>query len=77
MADPFVSDPKDVELEATISRTVRNIGEHIHVSSRGGHVTLSGTVDDFSTKRDIVAAARNVSGVHEVTNNIRVAPVIG
>lgn len=68
-----ISDPKDVELEATISRVVRNMGEHIHVSSKGGHVTLSGTVDDFSAKRDIVSAAKNVSGVHEVTANIRVA----
>lgn len=78
MANQFnnnISNPKDVELEATITRAIRSMGEHIHVSVSGGHVTLSGTADDYSTKRDIVGFIRNVSGVHEVTNNIRVAPI--
>ena len=74
MANPYISDPKDVELEATISRAVRGMGSHIHVSVKAGHVFLSGTADDFSTKRDIVSQVRGVQGVHELTNNIRVAP---
>jgi osmotically-inducible protein OsmY len=73
MADPFVSDPKDVELEESISRSVRGMGSHMHVSVRGGHVTVSGTADDYETKREILSAVRSVPGVHEVTNNIRVA----
>jgi len=75
MANPFVSDPKDVELEEAISRSVRDMGFHIHVSVRGGHVTVTGTTDDFSSKRDIIAVVRSVPGVHEVSNNIRVAPI--
>lgn len=75
MANPFISDPKDVELEATLSRAVRGMGEHIHVSVRGGHVNLSGTVEDYSVKRDIMASIRNVPGVHDVSNNIRVAHI--
>jgi len=75
MADQRMSDPKDVELEESISRAVRSMGFHIHVSARGGHVTVSGTADDFESKRDIISAVRSVPGVHEVTNNIRVAPI--
>lgn len=75
MANPFVSDPKDVELEEAVSRAVREMGFHIHVSARGGHVTVSGTADDFESKRDIIAAVRSISGVHDVTNNIRVVPI--
>lgn len=72
MENQKVSDPKDVELEATISRSIRSMGNGIHVSVHGGHVSLSGMVDDYSTKRGIMSMVRGYSGVHEVTNNIRV-----
>ncbi len=78
MADSFnnnLSDPKDVELEAAISRAVRSMGIGIHVSARGGHVTLSGVVDDFETKRGISSMVHGVGGVREIVNNIRVARV--
>jgi len=75
MANPNISDPKDVELEATISRAVRKMGMGIHVSVKSGHAFLSGAVDDFATKRAISSAARGTSGIHEVTNNIRVAGI--
>ena len=78
MADSFnnnISDPKDVELEAAISRVVRNMGVGIHVSVRGGHVTLSGVVDDFETKREISSVVHGVGGVHDIVNSIRVARV--
>ena len=75
MANPYISDPKDVELEEAVNRAVREMGAHMHVSARGGHVTVSGTADDFETKRDIISVVRSVSGVREVTNNIRVARV--
>jgi osmotically-inducible protein OsmY len=73
MANPYISDPKDVELEATISRAVRGMGSHLHVSVKSGHVFLSGVADDYGTKRDIVAQVRGVQGVHDLTNNIRVS----
>jgi osmotically-inducible protein OsmY len=78
MADPFnnnISDPKDVELEAAISRAIRNLGEGIHVSAHGGHVTLTGVVDDFETKREISSVVHGVGGVHDIVNSIRVARV--
>lgn len=66
------SDPKDVEMEHNISRAVRSLGKlHIHVS--GGHVTVSGIVDDYGTKRQIASTIQSMGGVREVTNNIRVS----
>ncbi len=75
MANPYISDPKDVELEAAISREVRSLGMGIHVSVKAGHVTLSGAVDDFETKRGILEVVRGVAGGHPITNNVRVARV--
>lgn len=75
MANPYISDPKDVELEAAVSRAVRNLGVGVHVSVRGGHITVSGIVDDYETKRDIMAVVRDVAGGHSITNNTRVARV--
>ncbi|HEY5037765.1 MAG TPA: BON domain-containing protein [bacterium] len=75
MAEQYVSDPKDVELEAAISRTIRNMGASLHVSVKHGHATISGMADDFSDKRSIINTVRGISGVHEVTDHIRVAPV--
>jgi osmotically-inducible protein OsmY len=69
------SDPKDVELEQTIIREIRELGAHMHVSVRGGHATVSGTADDFETKREIMSVVQGIPGVHQVTNNIRVARV--
>ena len=75
MADPFLTDPRDVELEEAVTRSIREMGFHIHVSVRGGTVTVSGTADDFATKRDIISAVRSVPGVHKVVNYLRVAPI--
>lgn len=69
------SDPKDVELEQAIIREIRELGEHMHVSARGGHVTVTGTADDFETKREILSIVQSTPGVHQVTNNVRVARV--
>jgi osmotically-inducible protein OsmY len=75
MANPYLSNPKDVEVEAAISRAVRNLGVGIHVTVKSGHVSLSGIVDDFETKRDIMSVVRDVAGGYSITNNIRVARV--
>ena len=75
MANPYISDPKDVELEAAVSRAVRQLGVGIHVSVRSGHVTISGIVDDFETKREVSSLVHNVAGGHPISNNIRVARV--
>jgi len=66
------SDPKDVELENNISRSIRHMAKGVRIHVRGGHVTVSGMVDDFSTKRSISSTIMAVGGVREVTNNIRV-----
>ncbi|HET9870675.1 MAG TPA: BON domain-containing protein [bacterium] len=70
---PYASDPKDVELESLIARRIRPFCSNVHVSAKGGHVTISGLVEDFEDKRSAYHAALEVAGVHDVTNNIRVA----
>jgi BON domain len=70
---PQPSDPKDVELENNISRIVRRLGQGLRIHVSGGHVTISGIVDDFGTKRQISQEIQSVGGVREVTNNIRVS----
>ena len=75
MENQRVSDPKDVELEAMISRSIRGMGSGIHVSVHGGHVSLSGMADDYATKRSILSTVRGYSGVHDVSNNIRVVRI--
>jgi osmotically-inducible protein OsmY len=67
------SDPKDVELENSISRTIRHMAKGVRIHVHGGHVTVSGIVDDFGTKRHISQAIQAIGGVREVTNNIRVS----
>ena len=71
--EPY-SDPRDVELEHEVSQHLHNLGvERYHVSVHGGHVTVSGMVDDFGDKREVTDMIRGLGGVHEVTNNIRVS----
>lgn len=69
------SDPKDVELEALITRHIREMGSHIHVQAKSGVVSLSGTANEFESKRDITTMVHEIAGVLEVINNIRVARV--
>lgn len=71
-----LSDPKDVEIEADISRAIRRRGIGIHVTVRGGEVSLSGVVDDFETKRGIESTVRGVAGGCTIHNNIRVARIL-
>lgn len=73
MTSPYASDPKDVELEAVVARRIRSFCSNVHVSVRGGHVTLSGVVEDYGDKRDASNVVRQIAGVHDVTNDIRVA----
>lgn len=68
-----LSDPKDVELEASIARVIRNRGVGIHVSVKGGAVSLSGSVEDFETKREIESLVRGVAGGFPIHNLIRVS----
>ncbi len=71
--NPYLHDPKDVELENVISRHLHNLqlGD-LHVSVKEGHVTVSGMVDDFTTKRQITDVIRGLGGTREITNNARV-----
>ncbi len=74
MSYQMPSNPKDVEMEAEILRSIRSMGNNLRVSAKGGHVTLSGTADEYSIKREIVSSVKGMPGVREVTNNIKVAP---
>lgn len=73
MNNPYESNPRDVQLEHEISQHLHNLGmERYHVSVNDGHVTISGAADDYDTKREITAMVRNLGGVRELTNNVRV-----
>ncbi len=75
MTTELHSDPKDVELEGIIISRIRQMGEHMHAQIKDGVVHLSGTVNEFETKRSIMTLVQGIGGVHEVSNNIRVARV--
>ena len=75
MADEINSNPKEVELEALIVSRIRQMGEHMHAQIKDGVVHLSGTVNEFEAKREIMTLVQSIAGVHEVSNNIRVARV--
>jgi osmotically-inducible protein OsmY len=70
----YYSNPNDVKLEADIYRSIHDMGSAMHVSVDGGHVTLSGSAEDFLSKREIVSAVRSMPFVRKITNNIKVAP---
>lgn len=64
---------KDAELEAAISRTFRNMRlSHMKAKVKNGVVTLYGTVDDFTTKREVLSRVRSLHGVRKVTSQMRV-----
>jgi osmotically-inducible protein OsmY len=67
-------DPRDVELGSSIQRTIRQMGTGIHVKVWGGHVTLSGHVGDFGSKREIASIVHRMPTVRKVTNLLRVMP---
>jgi len=75
MANEVNSNPKDVELEGVIISRIRQMGEHMHAEIKNGVVHLSGSVNEFETKREIMTLVQGIGGVHEVSNNIRVARV--
>jgi len=75
MTNELSSNPKDVELESIIISRIRQMGEHMHAQSKDGVVHLSGTVNEFETKREIMTMVQGIGGVREVSNNIRVARV--
>ncbi len=73
MDDHLEHDPKDVEQANEISRHLQNLGiGDFHVSVKGGHVMVSGTVDTFADKRKITSDIQGFGGIHGVTNLIRV-----
>jgi osmotically-inducible protein OsmY len=75
MPDLKGSDPKDVELENTVSRALHGLVSDCHISALAGHVTISGKVDDFGAKRDIYLTVQSVAGVKTISNLIRVTPI--
>ena len=73
MDEQLEQEAKDGELAHEISRHLHNsdIGE-LHVSVKGGYVTVSGTVDNFSDKRTVTTEIQGFGGVRGVTNLIKV-----
>ncbi len=75
MSDLSPSNPKDAELENTVTRAVHGLAAEFHVSALAGHVTISGMVDDFAAKRDIYLVVQGVAGVKTVSNRVKVTPI--
>ena len=73
MADETNSTPQEVELGNLITRSIGKLGSSIHTQVNGGTVTLSGVADDYAIKRSISDLVKEIGGVHQVVNNIRVA----
>ena len=73
MADQPHHDPKDIEKANEISRHLHNLDiGNLHVSVKGGHVTVSGTVENFADKRRINSEIQGFGGVHEIINLVKV-----
>ena len=75
MTTESASNPQEVQLEALIHSRIRQMGTNIHVLVKGGHVTVTGTADDFKTKREIDVLVRGIGGVSDLTNKLVVASV--
>ncbi|HUO58022.1 MAG TPA: BON domain-containing protein [bacterium] len=69
---PETRDARDTELEALIRRMGLGQAPDLHVVSKGGFVTLTGTVHSREAKHQAAEAARLVPGVKEITNHLRV-----
>lgn len=67
------SDQIQTDIEAALARRVDAVAQHILVHVTGGDVTLSGTVTSWWQKELAREAAWNSSGVHHVTNELRIA----
>lgn len=61
-----------IQNEFGADRTLQTYVSGIDVQVKDGVVTLSGTVNDYSTKYDFGAKANSVSGVRKVVNKINV-----
>lgn len=75
MTNESHSNPNEVQLEALIQSRIRQIGSNLHVLVKEGLVTLTGSADDFETKREIDTLVKGIGGVREVVNKIVVASV--
>jgi osmotically-inducible protein OsmY len=51
------------------------MGTNIHVLVKGGQVTLTGTADDYKTKREIDTLVKGIGGVDELINKLLVASI--
>ena len=70
------SNPKDVELEATVSLAIHDLATNVHVSAEEGHVILSGRVGDFAAKREIDNIVQGVAGVKNLSNGMQITPIV-
>ncbi len=75
MAVESPSDPQEVQLEALIQNRIRQMGTDIHVIVNGRQVTLTGTADDFKTKREIDVLVKGIGGVEDVINKLVVTSI--
>jgi len=75
MPTESASEPQEVQLEALIQSRIRQMGTDIHVLVKGRQVTLTGTADDYKTKREIDTLVKGIGGVEELINKLVVASI--
>ncbi|MCW3087817.1 MAG: transport-associated protein [Sediminibacterium sp.] len=64
--------PKDADLNQSVTISVQSAAPGVSSDVKEGVVTLSGQVNDESTRRAAEDAARNTKGVKSVVNNITI-----
>ena len=74
MAKTPSSDPKDVEREASLQRSLRRLGTGMRVKIKGKTAVVSGTVENYGTKRRVTSIVQDSPGIEKVTNHVRVMP---
>ncbi|MBV9986330.1 MAG: BON domain-containing protein [Chitinophagaceae bacterium] len=66
--------PKDQDMTVTVTESVHSAAPNVNSNVSDGVVTLTGTVSDEATKMAAEDAAKKISGVKSVVNNIVVTP---
>jgi hyperosmotically inducible protein len=68
--------PQDQDMTVTVTKSVQATAPNVNANVSDGVVTLTGTVADESTRMAAEDAAKKISGVKSVVNNIAVAPAV-
>jgi hyperosmotically inducible protein len=68
--------PQDQDMTVTVTKSVQATAPNVNANVSDGVVTLTGTVADEATRMAAEDAAKKISGVKSVVNDITVAPAV-